>query len=130
MRSYLLRRLWQAVLVLFGVSVVVFGILHLTGDPAALLLPPDATAEDVARFRRAMGFDDTVAVQYVRFLKGALRGDFGESVRHGEPAMHLVLERLPVTFELAGAGLLLALCLAVPAGIISAVKRNTPIDYV
>src|SRR6266545_1512964 len=130
MRSYLLRRLWQAVLVLFGVSVVVFLILHLTGDPAALLLPPDATAEDVARFRKAMGFDDHVAVQYVRFLKGALRGDFGESVRHGEPAMHLVLERLPATFELAGAGLLLALCLAIPAGIISAVKRNTPIDYV
>ena len=130
MRSYLLRRLWQAVLVLFGVSVVVFLILHLTGDPAALLLPPDATAEDVARFRKAMGFDDHVAVQYVRFLKGALRGDFGESVRHGEPAMHLVLERLPATFELAGAGLLLAMCLAIPAGIISAVKRNTPIDYV
>jgi len=129
-RSYLLRRLWQAVLVLFGVSVVVFLILHLTGDPAALLLPPDATAEDVARFRKAMGFDDHVAVQYVRFLKGALHGDFGESVRHGEPAMHLVLERLPATFELAGAGLLLALCLAIPAGIISAVKRNTPIDYV
>ena len=130
MRSYLLRRLWQAVLVLFGVSVVVFLILHLTGDPAALLLPPDATAEDVTRFRKAMGFDDPVAVQYVRFLKGALRGDFGESLRHGEPAMHLVLERLPATFELAGAGLLLALCLAIPAGIISAVKRNTPIDYI
>jgi ABC-type dipeptide/oligopeptide/nickel transport system permease component len=84
----------------------------------------------VARFRKAMGFDDPFFVQYVRFLKGAVRGDFGESVRHGEPAMHLVLERLPATFELAGAGLLLALCLAIPAGIISAVKRNTPIDYV
>jgi hypothetical protein len=85
MRSYLLRRLWQAVLVLFGVSIVVFLILHLTGDPAALLLPPDATAEDVARFRTSMGFDDPVVVQYLRFLKGALRGDFGESLRHGEP---------------------------------------------
>src|ERR1700687_4769066 len=71
--SYLLRRLWQSLLVLFGVSVVVFLILHLTGDPAALLLPPDATAEDVARFRTAMGFDDTVVAQYLRFLKGALR---------------------------------------------------------
>src|SRR5215471_19242064 len=96
MKSYVLRRLWQAVLVLFGVSVVVFAILHLTGDPAALLLPPDATAEDIARFRHAM---------------------------------ELVLERLPATFQLAGAGLLLALCLAVPAGIVSAVKRNTVIDY-
>src|SRR6266545_1360999 len=130
MNSYLVRRGWQSVLVLLGVSVVVFLILHLTGDPALLLLPPDATAEDIAKFRQAMGFDDPVAVQYLRFLKGALRGDFGESLRHGEPAMALVVERMPATFELAGAGLLLALCLAIPAGIISAVKRNTPIDYV
>jgi ABC-type dipeptide/oligopeptide/nickel transport system permease component len=129
MRSYILRRLWQAVLVLFGVSVVVFAILHLTGDPAVLLLPPDATAEDVARFRKAMGFDDPWIVQYARFLKGALQGNFGESLRHGEPAMGLVVERLPATFQLAGAGLLLAICLAVPAGIVSAVKRNTMIDY-
>ena len=130
MRSYLRRRLWQSLLVLLGVSVVVFLILHLTGDPAALLLPPDATAEDIAKFRTAMGFDDPVAVQYVRFLKGAVRGDFGESLRHGEPAMGLVLERLPATFELAGAGLLIALGLAIPAGIVSAVRRNTSVDYV
>lgn len=130
MRSYLLRRLWQSLLVLFGVSVVVFFILHLTGDPAALLLPPDATAEDIAKFRTAMGFDDPWVVQYARFLKGAVRGDFGESLRHGEPAMGLVLERLPATFELAGAGLLIALTLAIPAGIVSAVRRNTSVDYV
>src|SRR5207245_44906 len=85
------RRLWQSLLVLLGVSVVVFLILHLTGDPAALLLPPDATAEDIAKFRTAMGFDDPVAVQYVRFLKGAVRGDFGESLRHGDPAITLGL---------------------------------------
>ncbi len=130
MKSYLLRRLWQSVLVIFGVSVVVFLILHLTGDPAALLLPPDATAEDIAKFRHDMGFDDPVAVQYVRFLKGAVRGDFGQSIRHGEPAMGLVAERLPATFELAGAGLLIALALAIPAGIVSAVRRNTPVDYI
>ena len=130
MKSYLLRRLWQSLLVLFGVSVVVFLILHLTGDPAALLLPPDATADDISNFRIAMGFDDPVAVQYLRFLKGALRGDFGESLRHGEPAMALVVERLPATFQLAGAGLLIALCLAIPTGILSAVRRNTTVDYV
>jgi ABC-type dipeptide/oligopeptide/nickel transport system permease component len=129
MKSYLLRRGWQSLLVLFGVSVVVFLILHLTGDPALLLLPPDASAEDIARFRDTMGFNDPVAVQYVRFLRGALRGDFGESLRHGEPALDLVVERLPATFELAGAGLAIALGLAIPAGIVSAVRRNTPIDY-
>jgi ABC-type dipeptide/oligopeptide/nickel transport system permease component len=130
MKSYLLRRGWQSILVLLGVSVVVFLILHLTGDPALLLLPPDASAEDVTKFRESMGFNDPVAVQYVRFLKGALRGNFGESLRHGEPAMALVLERLPATFELAGSGLVIALCLAIPAGIVSAVRRNTAVDYV
>jgi ABC-type dipeptide/oligopeptide/nickel transport system permease component len=130
MKAYLIRRLWQSILVLLGVSVVVFLILHLTGDPALLLLPPEATAEDIARFRRAMGFDDPIAVQYLRFLRGAVRGSFGESLRHGEPAMTLVLERLPATLELAGAGLLIAVCLAIPIGIVSAVRRNKPVDYV
>ncbi len=130
MKTYLARRLLQSLLVLFGVSFVVFFILHLTGDPALVLLPPDASAEDVQRFREAMGFNDPFIVQYGRFLSGALRGDFGQSVRHGEPAFNLVVERMPATFELAGAALGVALVLAIPAGIISAVRRNTMLDYV
>ena len=130
MRTFLFRRLLQSLVVLLGVSFVVFAILYLTGDPALVLLPPDASAEDVRRFREAMGFNDPFFVQYGRFLKGALRGDFGQSVRHGEPAFDLVLERMPATFELAGAALLLALCLAIPAGIVSAVRRNSVLDYV
>ena len=130
MKVYLLRRFLQSLLVLLGVSFVVFGILFLTGDPALVLLPPDASIEDIAKFRQHMGFDDPFLVQYGRFLSGALRGNFGESVRHGEPAFDLVLERMPATFELAGAALALALCLAIPAGIVSAVRRNTVLDYV
>jgi ABC-type dipeptide/oligopeptide/nickel transport system permease component len=130
MSSYLVRRGWQALLVLLGVSAVVFLILHLTGDPALLLLPPDTSAEEIAKFREAMGFNDPVAVQYLRFLRGAVKGNFGDSLRHGEPAMGLVLERVPATFELAGAGLMVALCLAIPTGIVSAVKRNTAVDYI
>ena len=129
MRTFLLRRLLQSLVVLFGVSFVVFAILHLTGDPALVLLPPDASAEDVRRFREVMGFNDPFFVQYGRFLTGALQGDFGQSVRHGEPAFGLVVERMPATFELAGAALALALCLAIPAGIVSAVRRNTALDY-
>src|SRR5919106_3726457 len=72
----------------------------------------------------------TFLLQYGRFLAGALRGDFGQSVRHGEPAFDLVIQRMPATFELAGAGLLIALCLAIPAGIVSAVRRNSLLDYV
>ena len=130
MKAYLLRRLLQSLLVLLGVSAVVFLILHLTGDPAILLLPQDATAEDIARLRSQLGFNDPLIVQYLRFLRGAVQGNFGDSLRHGEPAMSLVLERLPATFELAGAGLLIALCLAIPTGILSAVRRNTVVDYV
>ena len=130
MTAYLLRRLAQSVLVLLGVSFVVFFILYLTGDPVLLLLPPDATADDIQKFREAMGFNDPFLVQYGRFLGGALRGDFGQSVRHGEPAFHLVVERLPATFELSGAALLVALLLAIPAGVVSAVRRNTALDYV
>jgi ABC-type dipeptide/oligopeptide/nickel transport system permease component len=130
MKTFLLRRLWQSLVVLLGVSFVVFLILHLTGDPALVLLSPEATPEDVRRFREAMGFNDPFLVQYWRFVTGALRGDFGQSVRHGEPAFNLVVERMPATFELAGAALLLALVLAIPAGIVSAVRRNTVLDYV
>ena len=130
MKVYLLRRLGQSVLVLLGVSFVVFFILHLTGDPAAVLLSPEATADDIRRFREAMGFNDPFIVQYGRFLAGAISGNFGQSIRHGEPAFDLVLERMPATFELAGAGLAIALCLAIPAGIISAVRRNSLLDYV
>ena len=130
MKVYLGRRLAQSLLVLLGVSFVVFFILYLTGDPALVLLPPDATAEDVRRFREAMGFNDPFIVQYGRFLAGALRGDFGQSIRHGEPAFGLVVERLPATFELATAALLIALVIAIPAGIVSAVRRNTIVDYV
>ncbi len=130
MTVYLLRRLAQAVLVLLGVSFVVFFILYLTGDPALVLLPPDATAEDIRNFRQAMGFNDPFIVQYGRFLGGALRGNFGQSVRHGEPAFPLVLERLPATFQLSGAALLVALLLAIPAGVVSAVRRNSAVDYV
>jgi peptide/nickel transport system permease protein len=129
-RVYLLRRALQSLLVLFGVSFVVFFILYLTGDPALVLLPPEASAEDVRRFREVMGFNDPFIIQYGRFLAGAVRGNFGQSIRHGEPAFDLVIERMPATFELAGAGLLIALCLAIPAGIISAVRRNTLADYI
>jgi peptide/nickel transport system permease protein len=130
MNTFLARRLLQSLIVLLGVSFVVFFILFLTGDPALVLLPPEATAEDIRLFREKMGFNDPFLVQYGRFLAGALRGNFGESIRHGEPAFTLVVERMPATFQLAGAALLIALCLAIPAGIVSAVRRNSILDYV
>jgi peptide/nickel transport system permease protein len=110
--------------------MVTFAILHLTGDPTALLLPQEATAEDRARFRHEMGFDDPLIVQYGRFLKGALRGDFGLSFRHNQPALQLVWDRMPATIQLTLAAMLISVSLAVPLGILSAVKRNSLLDHV
>ena len=130
MKFYILKRLFHSIFVLVGISLVVFIILHLTGDPAALLMPMDATPEQVAQFRKEMGFTDPVIVQYWRFFKGTLRGDFGQSFRHSQPALDLVLERMPATIQLTFAALFLALVIAIPVGIISAIKRNSILDHI
>ena len=130
MKFFILKRLFHSIFVLVGISLVVFIILHLTGDPAALLMPMDATPEQVAQFRKEMGFTDPVIVQYWRFFKGTLRGDFGQSFRHSQPALDLVLERMPATIQLTFAALILALLIAIPVGIISAIKRNSILDHI
>jgi len=129
-KFFILKRLFHSIFVLVGISLVVFIILHLTGDPAALLMPMDATPEQVAQFRKEMGFTDPVIVQYWRFFKGTLRGDFGQSFRHSQPALDLVLERMPATIQLTFAALILALLIAIPVGIISAIKRNSILDHI
>jgi ABC-type dipeptide/oligopeptide/nickel transport system permease component len=89
----------------------------------------DATPEQVAQFRQEMGFNDPLIVQYWRFFKGTLRGDFGQSFRHNQPALSLVLERMPATIQLTLAALAIALIIAIPVGIISAIKRNSLLDH-
>ena len=130
MKSFILKRLFHSIFVLIGISVVVFVILHLTGDPAALLMPMDATPEQVAQFRKEMGFTDPLIIQYWRFFKGTLHGDFGLSFRHSQPALDLVLERMPATIQLTFAALVIALIIAIPVGIISAIRRNSILDHV
>src|SRR5215831_9808261 len=130
MLSYLGRRLFQSVLVLLGVSIIVFGLLHLTGDPTRLLLPLEAREEDVRQLRALLGLDDPLWVQYLRFLSRAIRGDFGLSFKHQVPAVTLIFQTLPATLELTAAGLGLALVVAVPAGIVAALRRNSLIDAV
>ena len=124
----ILFRLGQGVLVIIGVTLVVFLATFLTGDPAALMLGEGATAEQVEAFRHQMGFDRPLAVQYLSFLTRAARGDFGMSLHYRQPNVRLVLERLPATLELSALGLLIGFALAVPAGILAAVKRNTWFD--
>jgi peptide/nickel transport system permease protein len=129
-KSYILKRLFHSIFVLIGISVVVFIILHLTGDPAALLMPMDATPEQVAQFRKEMGFTDPLLVQYWRFFKGTLRLDFGLSFRHSQPALDLVLERMPATIQLTITAMIIAMIIAVPVGIISAIRRNSILDHI
>ena len=130
MFAYLLRRLGQSALVLLGVSIIVFGLLHLTGDPTRLLLPLEAREEDVRQLRALLGLDDPLWIQYVRFLARAVRGDFGVSFKHQVPALTLIFQTLPATLELTATGLALALVVAVPAGIVAALRRNSLIDAV
>src|SRR5512145_2032190 len=125
MRGYVLNRLAQSVLVVLLSLTAVFGMVRLGGDPVLLFLPMDIQAKDVNEFRQRLGFNDPLLVQYGRFVSGAMRGDFGESLRYKQDALGLVLERLPATLALAGAALLLTACVAIPAGVISAVRRGS-----
>ena len=130
MISYIVKRLLQALLVLLGVMTLVFFLLHLSGDPTQLLLPLDATAAERSAFRARMGFNDPLLLQYIRFAFDVISGNLGYSYRHSAPAVKLVLERLPATFQLTGSALIAATCLAVPIGVIAAVKRGTAVDLI
>jgi peptide/nickel transport system permease protein len=125
---FLLRRALQSIFVLIGVSVLVFVLMRLTGDPTFLLLPPDASREQVDDLRAHLGLDEPIPIQYLHYLKNVLRGDFGDSFRTGQPAMQLVLDRVPATLALAGVALLITLVISFPIGIASARYRNTWID--
>ena len=128
MRRFLLRRLGQAVLVVVGVSLVVFFVIRLSGDPIYLLLPPTATEADRARLAGELRLDRPLWVQYAVFAKRGLTGDLGRSLRYGQAALPLVLERLPATLELALAALIVSLVVSIPAGIVAAVRRHTAYD--
>jgi ABC-type dipeptide/oligopeptide/nickel transport system permease component len=128
MSLYILRRLYQAVLVFLVVSGIVFSILHISGDPLALLMPPDAPPPDVEEMRRNLGLDKPLVIQYGLFLRNAARGNLGVSYHHGQPALKMVLERLPASLELVVTTILISLILAVPIGVLAASKRGTSID--
>ena len=129
MIQFLARRLLATVPLLFFVSLVVFSFVHvLPGDPAVLFLGEEATPETLAKFRTRLGFDRPLVTQYVEWLGRALRGDLGRSLRTNQPVTEAILQRLPVTLELLGAALAVSLAIAIPAGIVSAVKRNSGVD--
>ena len=135
MSTYIIRGVLQSLIVLWVVLLIVFLMLHLTGDPAGVLMPLESSKEEVAAFSKEMGFDKPIYIQYFNFLfghgknLGVLRGDFGNSFYHGVPAMGIVTERIPATVILSVVALFVGLAIAIPAGILSAVFRNTWIDH-
>lgn len=128
MLQYILKRLWHTVYVIIGISMISFFFIHLSGDPVLLMLPGDASDQEIEELREQLGFNDPLYIQYVRFALKAIRGDFGESLYYHVPVMELVMERLPASLELAVAAMVFALVLAVPIGIISAIRRGSMLD--
>ncbi len=130
MSKYILQRLSLMIPVLVGVSIVVFVILRLLpGDPAMALLGVDANAEELARMRHLLGLDQPIYVQYFKFVTDIAHGDFGESIFRHTPALQVVLDILPATIELTVVSMLLSILIAVPLGIIAAVRQHSIVDY-
>jgi peptide/nickel transport system permease protein len=126
---FVARRLLATLPLLFLVSLVVFSFVHvLPGDPAVLFLGEEATPETLAQFRARLGFDRPLHLQYGEWLSRALRGDLGRSLRSNQPVTEAILQRLPVTLELLVGAVVISLAIAVPMGIVSAVKRNSGLD--
>lgn len=130
MTGYLLRRTFQAIVLLWIVSAVTFVLIHMAPGGPALLQNPDLSREQIARFRAQLGLEDPLPVQYARWLRGAVHGDLGRSYNTVERVDRLVLTRLPNTLLLTGVALLLALLVAIPLGVASATSRNTVFDRV
>jgi ABC-type dipeptide/oligopeptide/nickel transport system permease component len=129
--GYVLRRIWQTIPVLFGVSLLAFAVMHVVpGDPVRLIAGPDAPESVVERIRLELGLDRPLHEQYWAFLHRALRGDLGRSLRSRAPVADEILARFPATLELTTASMLIAVMVGVPLGLIAAVRRATWVDYV
>ena len=125
---YIVIRIFQAIVTIWILSVAVFLSVHITGDPAIYLLGPEDELREYEILKKRMGLDKPLYVQYGLFLSRAVRADFGESHIMGRSARQLLFERLPATLQLAGAAFVLTVVVGIPLGILSAVKRDTPLD--
>jgi peptide/nickel transport system permease protein len=128
MVTYIVRRLLQSVLVIFGVTVITFLALHMGGDPTYLYVSERASNEEIAATRAKLGFDKPLPVQYYNFAKGLVHGDLGMSLTYRTPALSVVLGRFPATMELTFFALFVAVVLAIPLGVLAAINRGKPLD--
>ena len=130
MRRFVAGQLLQFVVVIIGISMLSFAILHVIGDPVLLLLPQNAGKDEFERYRKLLGLDQPITVQYWKFVTRAVQGDFGKSWYTDTPAFKLVVERMPPTIYLTFAGLGVALLIAIPLGVLAALKRHSIVDNV
>ena len=128
MVAYMVRRLLQSLLVIFGVTVVTFGAMHMGGDPTYLYVSERASNAEIAATRAKLGFDKPLSVQYLRFAEGLMHGDLGTSLVYRTPALDVVLDRFPATLELTMFALVVAVILAIPLGVLAALNRGRPLD--
>lgn len=128
MGKYILKSVMQFIPLMFIITMIVFVLVYISGDPVSLLLPEDATAEDRAVLTAALGLDQPMYKQFLRFIGNVIQGDFGRSYYYSEPALSIVLERLPASLELAVVSMLITVLLAFPLGVLSALKRNSILD--
>ena len=128
MQRYIVRRVGEAVLALFALSIIIFLMVRLTGDPALLMLPPDAGADALEDIRHSMGLDKPLVAQYGLFIRDYATGSFGDSLRSKTPVSELIKDRLPNSLKLVGAAAVIVLLISIPLGVLSAVYRGTWID--
>jgi ABC-type dipeptide/oligopeptide/nickel transport system permease component len=128
MQQYILKRILQSLLTLLVLSMIIFFMCRLTGDPVMLMLPDDASYEDVMQLRQALGLDRPLPVQYWIFLSRAVQGDFGRSIKGQVPVLDLIQERFPNSIKLGLVSLVITTVLAFPLGVMAAVKKGTTVD--
>jgi peptide/nickel transport system permease protein len=128
MWTYILRRLLQSVVVIFGVTLISFTALQIGGDPTYLYVSERATEEEIEMVREALGFDRPLYVQYLTYIGNVFQGDFGQSLSYRQPAIDIVLGALPATIELTLFAIFLAIAFAIPARHRAALNRGTPVD--
>ncbi len=128
MSVFILRRLMQSSLVMVAMAMLVFFGIHLVGDPVQMFVSPDMDQEDVEKVVRALGLDKSIWEQFYLFLKGAVQGDLGTSFVFGEPALKLIIQRMPATLELAFTALLMSVLFGIPLGLYAGLKPESPVS--
>lgn len=130
MKRYIIKRVASSIIAILGAATVVFFLIRISGDPVRLMLPMEATEEQVQALKVTLGYNDPLYIQYGRFIINLFKGDFGNSLHYGQPALQLIIERIPATLQLSILAMLLASVLGILAGIVCAVRRNGFFDMI